>query len=211
MDNAKKKRGLHPIWFFVILSLITIALSFILSLINLQGTMYTVNQNGKTVTTILTVQSLISSSGIQYIFGEGINNLLKYIPFGTIIIGLIGIGTMIKTGLLKEIFSRLSKRIPRRVMFFLFSLLCIVMGFSQDLAFVIMIPVSVVLFTEYKRSQIVGMTMAFVSVAAGANINLFITSLDYSLIELAKNAVKIIDKDYSYGYSGNLYIIVIAS
>jgi p-aminobenzoyl-glutamate transporter AbgT len=80
------------------------------------------------------------------------------------------------------------------------------MGFSQDLAFIVMIPVSVVLFTEYKRSQVIGMTMAFVSVAAGANINLFITSLDYSLIELAKDSVKVIDKDYSYGYSGNLYI-----
>ena len=56
-------------------------------------------------------------------------------------------------------------------MFFIFSLLCIVMGFSQDLAFVIMIPVAVALFTEYKRSQVVGMTLAFVSVAAGANIN----------------------------------------
>ena len=211
MDNTKKKRGLHPIWFFVILSLITIALSFILSMLNLQGTKYTVTQNGKTVTTILTVKSLISSSGIQYIFGEGVNNLLKYIPFGTLIVGLIGIGTMIKTGLLKEIIARVSKKIPRRVMFFLFSLLCIVMGFSQDLAFIVMIPVSVVLFTEYKRSQVIGMTMAFVSVAAGANINLFITSLDYSLIELAKDSVKVIDKDYSYGYSGNLYIIVIAS
>lgn len=211
MDEVKKKRGLHPVWFFVLLSLITIVLSFILSLLKLQGTMYTVSQNGKTVTTILTVQSLISSDGLRYIFGEGVNNLLKFIPFGTVIVGMLGIGMIIKTGLLKEIFSRFTKVIPRKVMFFIFSLLCIVMGFSQDLAFVVMIPISVVLFTEYKRSQIVGMTMAFVSVAAGANINLFITSLDYSLIEIAKNSVKIIDKDYSYGYSGNLYFIVIAS
>lgn len=195
MDEVKKKRGMHPVWFFVLLSLITIVLSFILSLLRLQGTMYTVSQNGKTVTTILTVQSLISSDGLRYIFGEGVNNLLKFIPFGTVIIGLLGIGMIIKTGLLKEIFSRFAKVIPRRVMFFVFSLLCIVMGFSQDLAFVVMIPISIVLFTEYKRSQVVGMTMAFVSVAAGANINLFITSLDYSLIEIAKNSVKVIDKD----------------
>ena len=187
MDEKVKKRGLHPVWFFILLSGITIVLSVVLSLLKLQGNMYTVSQNGKVVSTIMTVKSLLSADGIRFIFGEGINNLLKYIPFGTIIVGLLGMGMVIKTGLLKEVFRRLSKKIPRRVMFFLFSLLCIVLGFSQDLAFVIMIPVSIALFTEYKRSQVVGMTMAFVSVAAGANINLFITSLDYSLIEIVKN------------------------
>ena len=211
MDETKKKRGLHPVWFFILLSLITIFLSFILSLLNLQGTEYGVSQSGRVTTTILSVKSLISTTGLKFLFGESVNNLLKFIPFGTIIVGLLGMGTLIKTGLLKEIFSIISKKVPRKVTFFVFSLLCIVMGFSQDLAFIIMIPMSVVLFTEYKRSQVVGMTMAFVSVAAGANINLFITSLDYSLIEIAKNSVKMIDSDYSYGYSGNLYFIVVSS
>ena len=205
------KKGLHPVWFFSILIGVTIIISFILSLVNIQGTEYSISQTGKVTTTIITVNSLLGRTGLRFIFGDGINNLAKFTPFGAIIVGLIGVGALIKTGLLKEIFSRLSKKVPRRVMFFIFSLLCIVMGFSQDLAFVIMIPISIVLFTEYKRSQVIGMTLAFVSVAAGANINLFITSLDYSLIEIAKNTVKSIDSDYSYGYSGNLFFIVISS
>ena len=211
MEEIKKKRGLHPVWFFILLSVITVFLSFIFSLINLQGTEYQVNQSGTVTTTILTVKSLLTLGGLRFILGETINNFLKFMPLGTVIVGLIGMGSMIKTGLLKEIFARLSKRIPRVVMFFIFSLLCIVMGFSQDLAFVIMIPVAFALFTEYKRSQVIGMTMAFVSVAAGANINLFITSLDYSIVELARNSVKTINMDYSYGYSGDLFLIVISS
>ena len=211
MDEVKKKKGLHPVWVFIILSGITIFLSFIFSLINLQGVEYQVNQSGTVTTTILTVKSLLTLSGLKFILGETINNFLKFVPLGTVIVGLIGMGSMIKTGLLKEIFAKFSKRIPRLVMFFIFSLLCIIMGFSQDLAFVIMIPVAVALFTEYKRSQVIGMTMAFVSVAAGANINLFITSLDYSIVELARNSVKTINNDYSYGYSGDLFLIVVSS
>lgn len=211
MDELKKKRGLHPVWFFILLSVITVFISFIFSLINLQGIEYQVNQSGTVTTTILTVKSLLTLSGLRYIIGETINNFLKFFPLGTVIIGLIGMGSLIKTGLLKEIFSRISLKVPRIVMFFVFSLLCIVMGFSQDLAFVIMIPVAVALFTEYKRSQVIGMTMTFVSVAAGANINLFITSIDYSIVELARNSVKTINNDYSYGYSGDLFLIVITS
>ena len=211
MDEVKKKRGLHPVWFFILLSCIVVFLSFIFSLINLQGVEYHVNQSGTISTTIITVKSLLTLSGLKFILGETINNFLKFVPLGTVIVGLIGMGSMIKTGLLKEIFTRISKKIPRVVMFFIFSLLCIIMGFSQDLAFVIMIPIAVAMFTEYKRSQVIGMTMTFVSVAAGANINLFITSLDYSIVELARNSVKTINNDYSYGYSGDLFLIVISS
>lgn len=211
MDEIKKKRGLHPVWFFILLSAIVVFLSFIFSLINLQGVEYHVNQSGSVTTTILTVKSLLTLSGLRFILGETINNFLKFVPLGTVIVGLIGMGSLIKTGLLKEVFGKISKYVPRIVMFFVFSLLCIVMGFSQDLAFVIMIPISFALFTEYKRSQVIGMTMTFVSVAAGANINLFITSLDYSIVELARNSVKTINIDYSYGYSGDLFLIVISS
>ena len=211
MEEIKKKRGLHPVWFFILLSGIVIFLSFIFSLLNLQGVEYQVNQSGTVTTTILTVKSLLTLSGLKYILGETINNFLKFVPLGTVIVGLIGMGSLIKTGLLKEVFSKISRYVPRVVMFFIFSLLCIVMGFSQDLAFVIMIPIAFALFTEYKRSQVIGMTMAFVSVAAGANINLFITSLDYSIVELARNSVKTINMDYSYGYSGDLFLIVVSS
>ena len=211
MNEVRQKKSMHPIWFYIFLIIITIFLSAMFSLFKLQGTEYSVSTNLRTVSTILTVDSLFTRTGFRFIISEGINNLLDYFPLGSIIIGLIGIGFAIKTDLLKSVVEKISKFMPRKVAFFLFSLLCIIMGFSTDLAFVIMIPASVVLFTEYKRSQLVGMTFAFASVAAGSNINLFITSLDYSLIEIAKPAVRLIDSDYSYVYNGNLYFIVVSS
>lgn len=211
MEISNKKRELHPVWFFIILSLITVILSGLLSLLNFQGTATEVSSTLKTTTSITTVESLLSLDGFKFIFGECINNFLKFMPLGALIIGLSSVGVGIKVGFFKSIFSKISKIIPRRTAFFIFSLFCIVMGFSTDLAFVIMVPVSALLFTEYKRSQVVGMTMAFVSTVAGANINLFITSLDYSLIELAKSSVNMIDSDYIYGYTGNLFFIVISS
>lgn len=207
----KTKKNIHPIWYFLGLSLITIVLSFILSLVHFQGNELAVSSSGKITTSLISVKSLLSKSGFKFIFGEAINNFLKFIPLGTLIIGLMGVGVAIKTGLLKSVFQKIAKFLPRKTAFFIFALLCIVMGFSSDLAYVIMIPVASIMFTEYKRSQMVGMTMAFVAVTAGANINLFITSIDYSLIELAAPAVRMIDSDYTYVYNGNLYFIVVSA
>lgn len=205
------KRELHPVWFFIILSVLTIILSAILFLVNFQGTATEISSSLKTSTSVITVESLLSLDGFKFMFGECINNFLKFMPLGTLIVSLIGIGVILKVGYLKSVFSKIAKVIPRKTAFFIFSLLCIVMGFSSDLSYVVMIPIAAILFTEYKRSQIVGMTMAFVSTAAGSNINLFITSIDYSLIELAKDSVNLIDADYKYGYSGNLFFIVIST
>ncbi|MBQ9024204.1 MAG: AbgT family transporter [Bacilli bacterium] len=210
MDNENKKVKIHPVWFFIILIVCTVIISTILSLLNFQGTQTDVSL-GSTSTSLLTVESLLSKEGIKYMISETINNFLKFVPLATLIVGLMGVGFGIRVGLFKSIFQKCTKFLPRRTMLFIFSLLCIIMGFSNDLAFIIMIPLAAIIFTEYKRSQVIGMTMAFASVAAGSNINLFITSLDYSLIEIAKPSVDIIDPNYTYGYTGNLFFIVVSS
>ena len=209
MDNNKKFK-LHPVWFYSIIIIATIIISMVLALLNIQGTQTDISL-GSSSTSVLTVESLLAKDGIKYMISESINNFLKFVPLGTLIIGLMGVGIGIKVGLFKSIFAKCNKFIPRKTMFFIFCLLCIAMGFSNDLAFIVMIPLAAILFTEYKRSQIYGMTMAFVTVAAGSNINLFITSLDYSLIEIAKPSVELVDSNYKYGYSGSLFFIVAAS
>lgn len=210
MEKDNKKIHLHPIWFYLIIIIITILLSFILSLVNFQGIQTNVSL-GSTSTSVLTVESLLSADGIKYMFSQSLNNFLKFMPLASLIIGLIGMGLAVKVGFLKSIFSKLKKIIPRKTMFFIFSLLCIIMGFSSELSFIVMIPMAAILFTEYKRNQVIGMTMAFVSVAAGSNINIFMTSLDYSLIELAKSSVSLVDSNYDPHYTGNLFFIVISS
>ena len=118
MDKENKKVQLHPVWFFVILSIITIVLSAILSLFGFQGTQTDVSL-GSSSSSILTIESLLSSSGIKFIISESINNFLKFAPLGTIIVGLAGIGLMIKVGLLKSLFKRLYKIIPRKTLIIL--------------------------------------------------------------------------------------------
>ena len=62
MDEIKKKRGLHPVWFFLLLIIITVLLSFLLSLLGLQGTEYSVSQSGKITTTILYIRNILLNS-----------------------------------------------------------------------------------------------------------------------------------------------------
>ena len=74
--DKESNRKLHPIWFFVILILITIVLSTILSIFNFQGTQTDISL-GSSSTSVLTVESLLSIDGIKFMISECVNNFLK--------------------------------------------------------------------------------------------------------------------------------------
>ena len=164
MENDNKRVKLHPVWFFIALIVITIILSAVLALFNFQGAQTEVSL-GSTSTSLLTVESLLSKDGIKFMISESMNNFLKFVPLASLIMGLIGVGFGIRVGLFKSIFQKCTKFLPRKTALFIFCLLSIAMGFSNDLAFVIMIPLAAIMFTEYKRNQVIGMTMAFAAVA----------------------------------------------
>ena len=71
--DKESNRKLHPIWFFVILILITIVLSTILSIFNFQGTQTDISL-GSSSTSVLTVESLLSKDGIKFMISECVNN-----------------------------------------------------------------------------------------------------------------------------------------
>ena len=59
MKNNNK--GIHPVWFFILLSFVTILLSSILSIFNIQGNEMTISlANYKTSTSVVAVESLLS-------------------------------------------------------------------------------------------------------------------------------------------------------
>ena len=66
----EKKKSLHPVWFFILLCLGTVIFSFIFSLLNLHGTVYNVSSSLKMSTSLVTVNNLLSSKGIRYIWAS---------------------------------------------------------------------------------------------------------------------------------------------
>ena len=88
MDEVKKK-SLHPVWFFILLCIGTIVGSFILSLLNFHGTVYNVSSSLKSSTSLVTVNNLLSSDGIRFMFGQATNNFVTFLPLGSLLVGLI--------------------------------------------------------------------------------------------------------------------------
>ena len=105
MNKFKEKMTLNPVMTFLILILGTIVLSGFLNLIGFEATYNKLDiETGEYIATSESVESLLSLSGIKYIFSNTVSNFASFTPLSMLLITLLGIGIMDKTGFLDTLF-----------------------------------------------------------------------------------------------------------
>ena len=212
VKKIREKMLLHPIMTFLILIGTTIILSGILELFAFHGDYSVANANTNTLETkTIIVNSLFSLSGIKYIFSNTVSNFASFAPLVNLIIILLGIGIMDKSGFLETFFCALTHKVRKNVVTFVLVLLGIILSIIGDISFIVLIPLSALLFKYGKRHPQAGIITAFASIACGTAINIILNSTDSSLITYTESAAQILDKTYNFSYFGLVFIMIIAA
>lgn len=212
LKKIKDKILLHPIMSFLFLTLLVIILSGVLDLLDASVTYNKINTRTRAYEpTLVTVESLFNLSGLKYIFSSTVSNFVSFAPLSTLLIVLIGIGIMDKSGFLDTIFFVLTKRLAKNKVTFIFVLICILMTITGDLAFVVLIPLAALLFKYGKRNPMVGIITAFAALSLGYGINVVFSSLDSSLSTYTVLAARDISVGYKISSFGYSYIMIAAT
>ncbi len=203
MQNKKDKVSLNPIMTLMILIGLAILLSGILALLGIGATN---PAEGNWVA----VESLLSLRGIKYIFQSTVANFASFTPLSMLIIILIGIGIMDKSGFLKTTFSLITRKCQKKTITFVLALICIISSIGGDLAYVVMIPLIALLFYYGRRNPLHGIVISFAALTCGTGLSIFKTSVDSSLDALTLDAAHILDSSYTLSYLGYFVIMTVA-
>lgn len=203
MQNKKDKVSLNPIMTLMILIGLAILLSGILALLGI-GATNPAEENW------VAVESLLSLRGIKYIFQSTVANFASFTPLSMLIIILIGIGIMDKSGFLKTTFSLITRKCQKKTITFVLALICIISSIGGDLAYVVMIPLSALLFYYGRRNPLHGIVISFAALTCGTGLSIFKTSVDSSLDALTLDAAHILDSSYTLSYLGYFVIMTVA-
>ena len=208
--RVKEKIGLHPVMLLLIFCFVVIVLSGILSFFNVQATYSKVSSiTGDYEVTTEAVKSLFSLSGLKYIFTSTVANFANLAVLSNLIIILIGIGIMVKSGFLKTVIILLTKKAKKTTVTFFLVLICIIASIIGDLAYVVFVPLSALLFLYGKRSPIIGIITSFAALTCGSGISFFLTSVDSSLITMTLTNAHIISGSYAIGQFSYILIMFI--
>lgn len=206
-----KNKKFSPIFIFIILTFGTIILSFVLSLFNLQAEYSTVNSYTNTLqNNVIQVENLLSGSGIKYIITNAVSNFVNFEPLSMLIIILIGIGVLEKSGFAKTFFTLITQSSRKYTITFGLIFLSILSTFFGNIGFVLMLPIGAMLFKYGHRHPLGGIIASFAGICFGYGINVMLTSMDTSLMSLTLAASKVIDADYSIGINFQLFIMLAA-
>ena len=102
MINPKKlKRSSHPVMFFIYMSILVVIISAIASTFNMQATYDRLTTiAGEVETSTVAVNSLLSLDGIKFLITSAYDNLVNFVPFGSLLIAAKSFGIALKLSLI---------------------------------------------------------------------------------------------------------------
>ena len=209
--NRKKLKEIHPLMTYILLILGTIILSGFMHLIDAQGTFYRVNQiNLNVIPETEVITSLFSLSGIKYIFTNTVSNFANFTVLSNLIIILMGISIMDRSGFLQTLITITTKKMKKTTVTFIFVLLCVISSICGNLFYLIMIPLGALLFYYGKRNPAIGIIASFAALSCGSGLSVLFTSSDSELLNYTELAAKTINQNYSLSNFSSIFIMFVA-
>ncbi len=204
-----KKFYFHPITVFILLTILTIVLSAILELLQMQATYSEINTSTYDLnSTLVTVKNMLNFDGMKYIFSNAMRNFISFAPLGMLFVTLIGLSVAKSTGFIDVCCDRKLKKMNKKLLTFIIIFLGIVSSLINDVGYVLLIPLAAIIFAANNRNPFTGIVAAFCGVSFGSGISLFVGSTEVNLIPYTSAAARLIDKNAHISLTSNLIIII---
>ncbi len=194
----------HPAALFGLIGVFTLLISTIGYYLNWQGVH---PATGETIRVV----NLLSVEGFHRILLEMVNNYTGFAPLGIVMVAMLGIGIAESSGLVKTAVNALLIKAPRRWVTFITVFAGIMSNVASDIGYILIIPLSGVIFHSLGRHPIAGMSAAFAGVSGGFSANLLIGTIDPLLAGLSTESARIIDPEYYVMPTANYYFMAVST
>lgn len=207
MKKKKKKQLKGPVFTILFLTFLIAISSLLLSLIGFQGNKTYIG-NDSLESSLVVVKNIISLEGIKYIIGNVVTNFMNFKPLSIMIISLIGISIVEKSGLLNAIFYKI-KNVKFEIVIFFTLFLGIISSIIGEYSYMFLIPFIALMYKYLNRSPVLGILTVFIGLTLGYGTGLIFNYTDYELGHLTQAAANLnVDPNYQYDLLSNIYIML---
>lgn len=194
----------HPVTLFALFALGVVVLSAIASWAGLTVEDPRPNSAGQ----MLVVRSLLTGEGIRWMSETLVTNFTGFVPLGTVLVALLGVGVAEKSGLLSAAIRALVLSAPKNLVTVVVVFAGVLSNTASEMGYVVLIPLAMTLFHALGRHPLVGMAAAFAGVSGGYSANLLIGTVDPLLAGITQEAARLIDPFYEVHPAVNWYFMI---
>lgn len=194
----------HPFWLFWILAACLAVVSTVLSLAGAG-----VNDPGDGTWT--PVKNLLSGEGLAMAVSTALDSYESFPPLITIMVVIMGVSLAEKTGMLATAMKVSIARVPASLIVFTVAFMGTVSHIASAAAYVILVPLGGMVFKAVGRSPVLGIVVAYTSIASGYDASPIPTPNDAIFAGITTAAAQIVDPSYIVTPIGNWYFNIASS
>lgn len=152
--------------------------------------------------------SLLNAEGLRKIIMNTVKNFTNFVPLGTVLVSMLGVGVAEHSGLLTAMIRGLVLKAPARLLTFAVVFSGILSNMASEMGYVVLVPLGGYIFLSVGRHPLAGMAAAFAGVSGGYSANLLIGTVDPLLSGITQEAASIISPGYSVHAAVNWYFMM---
>lgn len=194
----------HPATLFAIFAVLALILSWVASQFDLSVTHPGTGE-------LIHPVNLLSVHGLHMILTNMVSNFTGFAPLGVVLVAMLGIGVAEGSGLIGTALRLMVLSSPKRILTFVVVFAGILSNTASEVGYVLLVPLSAIIFLAVGRHPIAGMAAAFAGVSGGYSANLLLGTIDPLLAGLSQEAAQIIDPTYVVNPAANYYFMFVST
>jgi len=156
-------------------------------------------------------KSLLTGEGIRWMAESMVTNFTGFVPLGTVLVAILGVGVAEKSGLLTATIRALILSAPKQLVTLTVVFAGVVSNTASEMGYVVLIPLAMAIFYSLGRHPLAGMAAAFAGVSGGYSANILIGTVDPLLAGITEEAAQLIDPAYEVHPAVNWYFMIIST
>ena len=163
---------------------------------------------GRSPDGIIRATSLLNGEGLRRIVERLVTNFTGFVPLGTVLVALLGVGVAERSGLLSAAIRAIVLKAPPALVTVAIVFAGVLSNTASEMGYVVLVPLAAVIFHALGRHPIAGLAAAFAGVSGGYSANLLIGTVDPLLAGITQEAARLVDPEYAVHPAVNWYFMM---
>jgi len=160
---------------------------------------------------VFEAKSLLSGEGVRWMSTSLVTNFVEFVPLGTVLVALLGVGVAERSGLLSAVIRAMVLGAPKQLVTVVVVFAGVVSNTASEMGYVVLIPLAMAIFHALGRHPLAGMAAAFAGVSGGYSANLLIGTVDPLLAGITQEAARLVDPEYEVHPAVNWYFMIVST
>jgi aminobenzoyl-glutamate transport protein len=202
----------HPVTLFALFALGVVLISGVSGWLNLQVPDPRPLPAGRDEADhVIKAVSLMSGEGFRWIVQSLVTNFTGFVPLGTVLVALLGVGVAEKSGLLGAAIRGMVLSAPKNLVTMVVVFAGVLSNTASEMGYVVLIPLAAAMFHALGRHPFAGLAAAYAGVSGGYSANLLIGTVDPLLAGITQEAARLIDPAYEVHPAVNWYFMIVST